>query len=82
MNKRILELAKQAGFSSWELNPSRETMSDTPQKVDKLAELIVQECAKICGDVGTALFAEEHQSNHGTAATCKTAIEQHFGVNK
>ena len=44
MNKRIFELALQAGFSSWVLNPSKETMSDTPELLDKFAELLVREC--------------------------------------
>ena len=75
MNKRIQELIAQA---------SGRTIEDVSEMYwdfeESFAELIVQECAKICGDVGTALFAEEHQSNHGTAATCKTLIEQHFGL--
>lgn len=46
MNKRIEELAEQAGFSNWVIYPSKETMSDTPELLEKFAELIVRECAK------------------------------------
>ena len=46
----------------------------------KFAELIVRECAKVCNDVGVAVFAEDLQNNFGTAQTCKAAIEKHFGV--
>jgi len=43
MNDRIKLLAEQAGFSTWVLNPSKETMSDTPELLEKFAELIAQE---------------------------------------
>ena len=45
-----------------------------------LAELVAQECVKVCDDVGVALFAEPHQSNLTTAQTCALAIKKHFGV--
>jgi len=44
MNKHIYEFAEQAGYSSWELSPTKETWSDTPQKLEKFAELIVDQC--------------------------------------
>lgn len=44
MNKHIYEFAEQAGYSSWELSPTKETWSDTPQKLEKFAELIINEC--------------------------------------
>jgi hypothetical protein len=50
--------------------------------LEKFAELIVRECATICKDVGNAVWAEPHQSNMGTAQTCKAAIEKHFGVGE
>jgi len=60
MNKRIYELALQAGFSSWVLNPSKETRSETPELLKNFSELLVKECAKIaniadenkCEDIG------------------------------
>lgn len=43
MNERIYKLAQEAGFSTWVLNPSKETMSDTPELLKKFAELIVRD---------------------------------------
>ena len=50
MNKRIFELAQEAGYSSWELNPSKETMSDALERLRKFALLIVQEVANVLHD--------------------------------
>lgn len=45
MNRnKIYELAQKAGFDTWVLNPSKETMSDTPELLNKFGELIVLEC--------------------------------------
>lgn len=44
MNKHIYEFAEQAGYDSWVLSPTKETMSDTPQKLEKFAELIINQC--------------------------------------
>ena len=75
MNKRIRELAADAGYPDF--------MTYGQDKVlEKFAELIVRECAKVCNDVGVALSAEPAQNNFGTAQTCKMAIENHFGVEQ
>jgi hypothetical protein len=85
MNPRILELQHQA--MSLVLNGNDpdgdvEKMYIPAEFTKKLAELIVRECATICKDVGNAVWAEPHQSNMGTAQTCKAAIEKHFGVEE
>ena len=86
MNKRIEQLIEQA--DNIEILPDEE-FCDTdfladidPRRVKKFAELIVQECAKICNDVGVAVFSEPVQNNLGTAQTCKVAIEKHFGIEE
>jgi len=76
MNERIYELAKQAGFSSWVLNPSKETMSDTPELLDKFAELIVRECMNI---------VNPDDPRDGDTIKCilslaNMRLEKHFGV--
>jgi len=68
MNERIYKLAQEAGFSTWVLNPSKETMSDTPELLKKFAELIIQECANISNQ------AEKQCQHPGTE------IKKHFGV--
>jgi len=52
MNKKTIELAKQAGFVFWEdeeWGPGSEYIdwsTDYDKELEKLVELIVQECAK------------------------------------
>ena len=82
MNERILELAEQATSIVEMVGPQGYTSSYAKFDREKFAELIVRECAKICNDVGVAVFAEQVQNNFGTAQTCKVAIEKHFGVEE
>ena len=66
MNERIKEIAREAGFYA---NPDVE-------KFEKVAELIVRECAEI---------AYNKQYKHSAAHTrgdCAEAIKQHFGVEE
>jgi hypothetical protein len=77
MNERIRELAEQAGLYDFVI----ESMG-IDEEMQKFAELIVRECARVCSDVGVALSAEPAQNNFGTAQTCKMAIEKHLGVEE
>jgi hypothetical protein len=76
VNERIEELMRQAIFTI----PDGVDFDIPDEFTDKFAELIVQECARVCSHVGVALSAEPAQNNFGTAQTCKMAIEKHFGV--
>ena len=90
MNERIQELAEQAHCYACEYaqrpdynphNPYNQLMYK--QRYDsKFAELIVRECSSICRGVGDAVWAEQHQSNIGTARTCDAAILLYFGVEE
>lgn len=51
-------------------------------EIEAFAELIVKECSSICQNVGDTLWAEQYQSNIGTARTCMAAIREHFGVQE
>ena len=83
MNERIREIAEQAGGEFYEgFAGSTNFVKFAEDDFKKFAELIVKECATICKDVGNAVWAEPHQSNMGTAQTCKAAIEKHFGVEE
>ena len=70
MNERIRELAEQAGFSTWVLSPSVETMSDTPELLNRFAELIVRECIELSKQE-LAFNAFERMLNK---------YKEHFGV--
>lgn len=72
MNERLRELAEQAGLvrngdfgmKRWE-GPHSDSISD--QDLDKFAELIVRECAKLAVEHGCDRFTD-------------TQIKEHFGV--
>lgn len=44
---------------------------------EKLAELIIRECVKVCNDVDA-----EYKGEDVLATWCARAIEEHFGVDK
>jgi len=80
MNKRIQQLAEQAGYDM------------DMQQHQKFAELIVQECIAQCEQVATAADAKSkskfvtddgrmlHEGMWGGAKNCSGQIKQHFGV--
>jgi hypothetical protein len=90
MDTRIYELAAQSGFSSWELSPSKETMSDTPEKIEKFAELIVQECISLmekerANYANTSPYQdreyyERMDAKENAFDDAKDIIKYHFGV--
>lgn len=81
MNERIRELALQAGFSTWVLNPSKETMSDTPELLKKFAELIVQECLL---SLEPDLYSKEidYEFEQRFYKRCRAKIVKHFGIKE
>ena len=79
MNKRILQFAEQAGSTHKQNLGVYQFYTD---ELEKFAELIVRECSSICRGVGDAVWAEQHQSNIGTARTCDAAILLHFVVEE
>ena len=76
MNKRIEELAEQAGIEfddSFTLEPEPIyylKLSD----FEKFAELIVRECANIC-------FSEAEGHSMAFGEHCGVVIKEHFGVD-
>ena len=73
MNKRIRELAEQAGFrSDVTVTDGNNKRIDTKTSIalEKFAELIVEECVNV---------ADENYIHRGSR-TCGLAIRLHFGV--
>jgi hypothetical protein len=72
MNKRIKELAKQAGFgvrqNGSEVYTSKLEHLPITENVEKFAELIVRECANVAADHDAIDIYEE--------------IREHFGVEE
>lgn len=75
MNDQIYKLALEAGFSTWVLNPSKETMSDTPELLKKFAELLIQKCA----DVAKYHTPDTEECEYTWLIHDK--IKEHFGVD-
>lgn len=82
MNRKIYELALQAGFSTWVLNPSKETMSDTPELLKKFAELIVLECLLCCERTISDPVPESVDTFEQGGIHCRDEIRKHFGVEE
>lgn len=80
MNKRILEIAKQAGFGlhrDGEIYTSRLEHLPITEHIEKLAQLIVEECASV------ARNANLEDVDGGDSSVLRAAgdqIEKHFGV--
>ena len=68
MNKRIVELAHEAGLPTY--NPE-----GVPTKLEKFAELIVRGCMTIAQDYDGAKLG-------GPGLIIAMRIEQHFGVEE
>ena len=82
MNERIKELAEQAGLLPKEIGPVVETrhMKNKQQDLEKFAELIVRECAKVCDDLDIDDWGDK-SFDDGTYY-CSRAIKNHFGVEE
>ena len=71
MNERIRELAKQTGYI-WHAGGDPQIYEFTPEKLEKFAELIVQECMAV---------ANTYQ-NRGGNCYVDDMIAKHFGVEE
>ena len=81
MNERINELADQAG-----LQPFEDCGPGYVYKMEKFAELIVQECASICELNGQSykysFTPAKAQLAESTSNHCGLMIKKHFGVKE
>jgi hypothetical protein len=81
MNKRILELAEQAGIDMW-INGNDEV--ELPENQKKFAELIVRECLDIASEVRGEPATDTHYVI-GYDRACEKMIDgikEHFGVEE
>ncbi len=85
LNKRLRELAKQAGgkpihpsfFRGHFMPPPPDYIDPSTVDLEKFAKLIAQECAKICVNVSNTTRID-HTPHEGDV--CSYNIKQHFGV--
>lgn len=76
MNKRIKELANEAGLLVY--NPE-----GVPTKLEKFAELIVGECVKFCEHESNDDEHDEYDMGMWVKAeSIKTAIMEEFGIKE
>ena len=76
MNERIKELAEQAGMHKWGIADDAKWYATNRHEegvdLEKFAELIVKECARI--------DSEENNPDHIDGETYNQTILQHFGI--
>lgn len=71
MNKRIKELAVQAGAGEW-----GDSVIPAMMDIEKFSELIVRECAETAASCFVGWPMDGREQRH----TCSNAIKKHFGV--
>lgn len=80
MNKRIKELAEQAGFYFYDMHDvDGEDLGETIEAdswtaAEKFADMIIKECAKVCYRTGVL------EQDERTGWMYGDAIQEHFGV--
>ena len=79
MNEQVEKLARECG--AWnQVYGNRNFMIDEHFDIEKFAELIVRECAKVCDDLDIDDWGDK-SFDDGTYY-CSRAIKQHFGVEE
>jgi hypothetical protein len=83
MNKRIRELAEQAGLvgggyaNGTKIMTWRESV-DNPGSLEKFAELVIEECANLCEQ--RYVEHKDLSDESVEAMMCCNTIREHFGV--
>jgi len=78
MNERIKELATQAGAEFWQrlendvVKQDAYITFDPPESLEKFAELIVRECARVFWNIDDGELHDEYVK----------ALKKHFGVEE
>jgi hypothetical protein len=78
MNERIETLAKAAGYDMINKAAMRALGFD----VEKFAELIVQECMRMCDCADVSLLEHNRPQEASGASSVKQFIAEHFGVEE
>ena len=87
MNKRIKELAEQAGFMLWgkeTWNPGDvvDWSARYDEELEKFAELIVQECLGCCEHVISDPVPKSVDTWLNGGEQCIQEIKEHFGIKE
>ena len=76
MNERIKELAKQTGYI-WHASGDPQVYEFTPEKLEKFAELIVEECCQVLSKETI-----RHDGYGYNQHALYQKIREHFGVEQ
>ena len=80
MNKRLKQLAEQAGFKvNWQ---HEDVQAIKMARFEKFAELIVRECVGCCEQVISDPVPESVDTWLNGGSQCIDEIKQHFGVEE
>ena len=79
MNERIRELAKEAGFIDFIVFNRIESKE---QVIEKFAELIVQECARVNRKAIESMNKISGKESDNTSFWLEEALKEHFGVEE
>jgi len=91
MNERIKELAVQADNYAYKMNPEEDSygrrIDQNPRKFQqdrdtKFAELIVQECMRMCDVADMSLLEHNCVKEASGTQSAKDFIKEHFGVEE
>ena len=82
MNERIKQLAEQTGLLHKQIGPTLETrhMKKKEQDLEKFAELIVQECMRMCEVAQVGYLTHGLEKEASGAFSVKQYIEEYLGV--
>ena len=78
MNERIKQLAEQAGFIDRGTNHTAYMNFDH----EKFAELIIEECLRMCDCADVSLLEHSYPREADGAASVKIFIKEHFGLEE
>ena len=81
MNERIKQLAKQTGYI-WHASGDPQIYEFTPEKLEKFALLIIDECLRMCDCADVSLLEHSYPREADGAASVKIFIKEHFGVEE
>ena len=86
MNERILELAEQALKSSMVhdgvYRPEGYNNAVSKEFADKFAQLIIEECLRMCDCADVSLLEHNRPQEASGASSVKQFIAEHFGVEE
>lgn len=84
MNELIKELVAQSGFGVRQNEVYTSKLEHLPitENIQKFAELIVEECAKICLDRHDTWRWDDGPYSDSGPRDCARSIKEHFGVEE